>query len=189
SPSHRRHPRPRVARVPSLCKGPRPLFLPRDETERLPVRGERSSRQRQLPGGTAKKRSSAIDFDRQQPIEGEIDCQRSISAIDDRLREKSGRLREKKGRRRRGKEEKRREEENLMSSLLAHHRRGSPRALARFFSHTKRQNVSPRREKDRGNIASTATHCVYRPIPISYRQYVDIPVRTDKSNLGTNYCI
>ncbi|RWW79897.1 hypothetical protein BHE74_00011786 [Ensete ventricosum] len=73
---------------------------------------------RTLLGCTAKNRPSTIDFGRQRPIEGEIDRRRSISAVDGRLREKSGRLREKKERRRRRrkKEKRRGEEENLAPS-------------------------------------------------------------------------
>ncbi|RWW76694.1 hypothetical protein BHE74_00015194 [Ensete ventricosum] len=73
----------------------------------IPIRQVVGMRTAPLAGGTVKNRSSTVDFGCQWSIEGEIDYQRSISIVDDRLREKSGRLREKNGRRRRrGKEEK-----------------------------------------------------------------------------------
>ncbi|RZR74637.1 hypothetical protein BHM03_00039969, partial [Ensete ventricosum] len=46
------------------------------------------------------------------------------------------------------------------------------RGRGRFFSRARRRSVSPRREKDRGDV-------LYR-----YRPYIGTPVRTGKSNLG-----
>ncbi|RRT55007.1 hypothetical protein B296_00048766 [Ensete ventricosum] len=63
---------------------------------RLPVCG---------PPGTAKNRSSVVDFDRRGRL-------REKSIVGYRLREKSGRLREKKGRRRRKRKRRKKEEEN-----------------------------------------------------------------------------
>ncbi|RWV94129.1 hypothetical protein GW17_00043369 [Ensete ventricosum] len=99
---------------------------------------------RPLPGGSAKIRPSAIDFGRR----------RSISAGDGRLKKKStigGRLREKSivGGQLRKKKRKRRNKKKR--------RIPRPRAVAhaqgRFFSRARRQSVSPRGEKDRGDIA------------------------------------
>ncbi|RZS24487.1 hypothetical protein BHM03_00057561 [Ensete ventricosum] len=63
----------------------------------------------------------------------------------DRRRSISGRKREEE----RGKEEKRRGEERIMCRP----RQRAVAARARFFSRTWRQNVSPRGEKDRGDVA------------------------------------
>ncbi|RWW24852.1 hypothetical protein GW17_00010834 [Ensete ventricosum] len=74
------------------------------------------------------------------------------STIGNRLREKStvgGRLRKKKGRR--GKEEKKKRRRKNTSPA----RRCRPRvARGRFFSRARRRSVSPRGEKDRGDIVT-----------------------------------
>ncbi|RZR71182.1 hypothetical protein BHM03_00003940 [Ensete ventricosum] len=44
SPAHYQRLRPRVTRTPSSGERPHPLFLPREETQRLPARGERLRR-------------------------------------------------------------------------------------------------------------------------------------------------
>ncbi|RWV84318.1 hypothetical protein GW17_00053974 [Ensete ventricosum] len=107
------------------------------------------------------------------------------SAVDGRLREKSGRLREKKGRRRRGKRKKRSEEEKLAPVLARASSspspticrcavaRGSPAPVAARArrcprpslpapvaarTRTRRQNVSPHGEKDRGHMFSAASN-------------------------------
>ncbi|RWW20254.1 hypothetical protein GW17_00015651 [Ensete ventricosum] len=121
---------------------------------------------RPLLGGTIENRLSTVDFGRRRSISTvNFSHRRSISTVDDRLREKSivnSRLREKKEIRRRGKEEKKKKRRRRtyfprtvlarVSSLPA----GHPRAVAtltreRFFSRARRRNVSPRREKDRGD--------------------------------------
>ncbi|RZR94754.1 hypothetical protein BHM03_00023532 [Ensete ventricosum] len=58
---------------------------------------------RLLPGGTAKNRSSTVDFNRRQSIEGEIDRRRSIEGEKGKKKKKKKRKRRKK--RRRGEEE------------------------------------------------------------------------------------
>ncbi|RZS28542.1 hypothetical protein BHM03_00062207 [Ensete ventricosum] len=80
---------------------------------------------------------------------------RQKSTVDDRLREKWGRLREKKGKRRRGKEKKRSEEENLAPILARAPSSPSPAVRQRDVAHirARRWNISPRGEKDRGNVA------------------------------------
>ncbi|RWW16071.1 hypothetical protein GW17_00020062 [Ensete ventricosum] len=128
---------------------------------------------------TARYRAVPPKIDLRRPIEGEIGRWRSISAVDGRLREKStvgGRLREKKGRRRRGKEEKKKRvpisprhrgrHANVARGLPAPVRRRCPRVPSarapslptgceRFFSRARRQNISPRGEKGRGDGFST----------------------------------
>ncbi|RRT42058.1 hypothetical protein B296_00057374, partial [Ensete ventricosum] len=103
---------------------------------------------RQVTGThTARYRVVPPKVDRRRPIEGEIDRQWSISDVGDRLREKKGR------RRRRGKaeEEKQGRKKYLGSSSPARRRPRAVVALARFFSCTRRRNVSPCGEKDRGD--------------------------------------
>ncbi|RZS29006.1 hypothetical protein BHM03_00062677, partial [Ensete ventricosum] len=102
---------------------------------------------------------------RYRAVPSKIDHQRSISAVGGRLKKKStvggqlrekstvsGRLRKKKGRRK-GKEKKEEEKKEYLarvSSSPACRRR--PRvARGRFFSRARRQSVSPRGEKDRGD--------------------------------------
>ncbi|RZS10715.1 hypothetical protein BHM03_00041978 [Ensete ventricosum] len=128
---------------------------------------------RPLPGSTIKNRPSMVDFSRRWPIEGEIDCWRSISTVGSRLKEKStvgGRLRKKKERRRRGKEEKkkRRRKNTVPSSPACRCRPRVARTRERFFSRTRRQNVSPRGEKDRGDYhTSIGNMSVHRYGPVS----------------------
>ncbi|RWW39493.1 hypothetical protein BHE74_00055179, partial [Ensete ventricosum] len=85
---------------------------------------------RSLPGGTAKNRSLAIDFCRRRPIEGEID-RRPIE--------------EEKGQKKKRKRRKKKSRRNNTALYLPVRRRRPPIARAR------RQNVSPRGEKDRGD--------------------------------------
>ncbi|RZR96902.1 hypothetical protein BHM03_00025994 [Ensete ventricosum] len=101
-----------------------------------------------LPGGTAK-----------------IDRQRSISAVDSQLKEKStvgGRLRKKKerGRRKRGKkkeeEEKKKKEEEKYLARAPSPPAGRQRVVAahgRLFSLRRETKRLPREERDRGDIA------------------------------------
>ncbi|RWW73244.1 hypothetical protein BHE74_00018895 [Ensete ventricosum] len=88
---------------------------------------------------------------RYRTVPPKIDRQRSISAADGRLKKKSivdGRLREKStvGGLLRKKKRKRRKKEEEKKEHLA-------RARGRFFSHARRRGVSPRGEKDRGDIS------------------------------------
>ncbi|RWW24839.1 hypothetical protein GW17_00010855 [Ensete ventricosum] len=87
--------------------------------------------------GTAKNRSSTIDFDGQRPIEGEKG-------------KKKKKKKKKKKRKRRKKKRKRRKPSAVLAPApsppsLARRRRAS--ALACFFSRVRRRNISPRREK------------------------------------------
>ncbi|RWW56990.1 hypothetical protein BHE74_00036255 [Ensete ventricosum] len=110
---------------------------------------------RPLPGGTAKNQPSAIDFGRRRSTEGESDHRRSIEG--EKVKKKKKRKRRKKKRRRRT---------YFPRDVLARAPSppvGRPRTVAalaheRFFSRTRRWNISPRGEKDRGDFASV-TDC------------------------------
>ncbi|RWW22688.1 hypothetical protein GW17_00013102 [Ensete ventricosum] len=94
-------------------------------------------------------------------VPSKIDRQRSISAIGDRLREKSivdGRLRKKKGRRRGKEKKKKRGRKNTSPSRRPRLPAGRLRTVAarghgRFFSRARRRSVSPCGETNRGDIA------------------------------------
>ncbi|RZS13298.1 hypothetical protein BHM03_00044861 [Ensete ventricosum] len=98
-------------------------------------------------------------IDRRRPIKGEIDRRRSIEREIDRWRSIEGEEGKKKKRKRRKKEK--RSTYFPVPSLPA--RRRCPRLASarapsppvgrgRFFSHARRQNVSPRGEKGRGDV-------------------------------------
>ncbi|RZR92408.1 hypothetical protein BHM03_00020713 [Ensete ventricosum] len=78
---------------------------------------------------TARYRAVPSKIDRRRSIEGEIDHRRSIE--------------EEKGKK---KEEKKKKEEEKKDRVV------TARAHGRFFSHERRQNISPREEKDRGDL-------------------------------------
>ncbi|RRT43085.1 hypothetical protein B296_00047871 [Ensete ventricosum] len=101
---------------------------------------------RPLLGGSVKNRSSAVDFGRRRPIEEEIDRRRSIV--------------EEKGKKKSKRKKKRRGEERIPRPCAVLARLPSPPvgrrprvACCRFFSCTRRWSVSPRGEKDRGDVA------------------------------------
>ncbi|RWW88517.1 hypothetical protein BHE74_00002599 [Ensete ventricosum] len=108
---------------------------------------------RPLLGGSVKNRPSTVDFGRRRPIEEEIDRRRSIE------REIDGRLRKKKGRR--GNEKKEGKKEYLArtpSSPACRRRSWVAHGRGRIFSHARRRSVSPRGEKDRGDVADVSPH-------------------------------
>ncbi|RWW61182.1 hypothetical protein BHE74_00031784 [Ensete ventricosum] len=120
---------------------------------------------RQLPGGTAKNRPSAVDFGHRRPIEREIDRRRLIEG--DRWSTEEDRRSEKKGRRRRrGKEE-----EEKKHNLYRHRPQvahaplsptGRPRAVA---AHARRRIVatSPCGEKKSlGEASARSPRVVHR---------------------------
>ncbi|RZS16876.1 hypothetical protein BHM03_00048941 [Ensete ventricosum] len=78
-----------------------------------------------LPDGTAKNRSSAVNFDRWRPIEGEIDRRRSIEGEIDRRRSIEGEKGKKKKKRKRRKTKRRRRKKYLLSPCRPH-----PHAIA-----------------------------------------------------------
>ncbi|RRT32893.1 hypothetical protein B296_00058438, partial [Ensete ventricosum] len=92
---------------------------------------------RRLPGGTAKNRPSAVDFGRQQPIEGEIDCRQSIEG-------EIGSIEGEKGKKKKRKKRKKKRRRRKPSVVAA---RGSP-----VFSPARGYGTSPcTGRKDRGN--------------------------------------
>ncbi|RWW60929.1 hypothetical protein BHE74_00032039, partial [Ensete ventricosum] len=108
-----------------------------------------------LSGGTAKNRSSVVDFGRWRLIEGEIDHWRSIEG---EIRSIEG----EKGKKKKRKRKRKREEENLAPVLARTPLSPSPavrrRAIACGSSapvaartRVRRRNVSSRGEKDRGD--------------------------------------
>ncbi|RWW44792.1 hypothetical protein BHE74_00049427 [Ensete ventricosum] len=111
--------------------------------------------QKCLPAGTAKNRSSAINFGRWRSIEGEI-----------------GSIEGEKGKKKKRKRKKRREEENLVPvlarapswpSLTVRRRtvaRGSPTPVT-ARTRARRRNASPRGEKDRGDMVGVWTMCLW----------------------------
>ncbi|RWW85006.1 hypothetical protein BHE74_00006355 [Ensete ventricosum] len=84
---------------------------------------------------TARYRAVPSKIDRRRSIEGEIDHRRSIE--------------EEKGKK---KEEKKKKEEEKKDRVV------TARAHGRFFSHERRQNISPREEKDRGDDTEGEEH-------------------------------
>ncbi|RRT47094.1 hypothetical protein B296_00053966, partial [Ensete ventricosum] len=97
---------------------------------------------------------------RYREVPPKIDRRRSISAVGGRLREKLGQLREKKRRRRRrGKEKKKRRRKPSAWPrprtvvALAHSSQACRRPRI-TRTRARRWNVSPRGEKDRGDVAS-----------------------------------
>ncbi|RZR83366.1 hypothetical protein BHM03_00009964 [Ensete ventricosum] len=90
---------------------------------------------------------------RYRVVPPKIDCRQSISAVGDRLREK-------KGRRRRRKEENKRKEEYLFPCVILAGVPSLPAGCERFFSHTRRRNISPCKEKGRGNVTEWYALCI-----------------------------
>ncbi|RZS21866.1 hypothetical protein BHM03_00054595, partial [Ensete ventricosum] len=94
-----------------------------------------------LLGGSAKNRLSAVDFGRWRPIEEEIDRRRSIE--------------EEKGKKKRKRKKKKEEKKEYLARLplppAGRLRAIAARGRGRFFSRARRQSVSPRGEKDRGD--------------------------------------
>ncbi|RWW51264.1 hypothetical protein BHE74_00042405 [Ensete ventricosum] len=123
------------------------------------VTGTWTARYRAVPPKIVRRRLIEGEISRWRSIAGEIDCWRLIE-------EEKGK---KKKRKRREERIPRRPRPRAIAahrSPACHHRprvarvpsppTGRPRAVAargRFFSHARRWNVSPRREKDRGDVA------------------------------------
>ncbi|RWW82304.1 hypothetical protein BHE74_00009241 [Ensete ventricosum] len=112
---------------------------------------------RPLPGGSVKNRPSAIDFGRRWPIKEEIERRRSI-------KEEKGKKKRKRKRKEEGKKE---YLARAPSSPPYRHRPRVTRGRSHFFSCVRRRSISPRREKDRGDVVHTG--------PSGYR-YTDRPL-------------
>ncbi|RZR83747.1 hypothetical protein BHM03_00010443, partial [Ensete ventricosum] len=129
---------------------------------------------RSLPGGSIKNRSSAVDFGCWRPIEEEIDRRRSIKREIDRRQS----IEEEKGKKKR-KRIKKKKRGRKNTSLARRPRPPAVVARGRFFSHAKRWSVSPRGEKDRGDIAATHVQAhLYRQIEAAGITYISIGHRT-----------
>ncbi|RZS20672.1 hypothetical protein BHM03_00053212, partial [Ensete ventricosum] len=100
---------------------------------------------RPLLDGSAKNRPSAVDLGRRRLLEEEINRRRSIEREIDRWRS----IKEEKGKKKR----KRRKKEAENTSPARRRRLRVAHARGRFFSRARRRSVSPRGEKDRGDVA------------------------------------